>query len=158
MPTVTETTIDGYASCRDARCAGYRQEPVRAIRTLTEFSYVDLGGDVPGIERGTELLRFDDLGDEPCPVCGEPRLVADQVRPVYPNISGVAQDALLHAQRTSERMTDLVIEAARRDAEMSQMRSQMERQAAALERQELQIAELSRGRGPGRPRKVPEDE
>lgn len=158
MPTVTEKTVNAYASCHDPRCGGYKQEPVQAIYTLTEFSYADFGGDVPGIERGTELIRFADVADAECRICGEPRFVSEQVRPIYPNMSGVAQDALLHAQKTSERMTDLVVEAARRDAEMSQMRALMERQAAMMERQEAQIAELSaRPRG-GRSRKEPEDE
>ena len=88
MPTVVEATIDALASCRDGRCPGYEQQPVQAVRTVTEFSYFDLGGDVPGIERSTELIRFADLDDLPCPACGEPRLVSDQVRPIYQNLSG----------------------------------------------------------------------
>lgn len=159
MPTVTENTIEAWASCRDGRCPGYKQERAQAVRTLTEFSYFDLGGDIPGIERSTDLLRFADVDDEPCPVCGEPRLIADQVRPIYPNVSGIPQDALLQVGRDSERIANMQIEGARRDAQMAQMESLMQRQAAALERQETQIAELSaRPRGPGRPRKAePED-
>jgi hypothetical protein len=158
MPTVTQESIEAYASCNDARCAGYRQQPVRAVRTLTEFSYVDLGGDVPGIERSTELLRFEDPDEAVCPVCEGSRLVADQVRPIYPNVSGVAQDALLHTSRNSERVMDLMLDSSKRDTEMAQMRTLVERQASALERQEAQIAELSNRRGPGRPRKEPEGE
>ena len=159
MPTVTERPIEGLASCRNPRCSGYKQQPVQAISTLTEFSYFDLGGDVPGIERAAELIRFADPDtDEACPACGEPRLVSDQTRPIYPNVSGVAQDALLAVQKDAERMMDMQLTAARQEAEMAQMRALMERQAAALDRQEAVIAELQqRPRGPGRPRK-PEGE
>jgi len=157
MPTVTESPIEAYASCHNGRCAGYKQQPVQAIRTLTEFSYVDFGGDVPGIERSTDLIRFADEADEPCPVCGEPRLVSDQVRPIYPNVSGVPQDRLLHVNDDSERVRDMQLSDAKREAEMAQMRALMERQAAAIERQQNQIERLSEPRrGPGRPRKVEE--
>jgi hypothetical protein len=134
MPTVTETEIDALASCSSARCAGYKQTPVKAIRTITEFSYIDLGGDLPGIERSTMMLRFADLADTQCPVCGEPRIVADQVRPIYPNISGQPQDALLAIGRDSERVRELELANAKRDAELSQMQATMERQAALIER------------------------
>jgi hypothetical protein len=60
MPTVTETMIDGYAHCNDGRCMGNKQEPVKVVRTVTEFSYFDLGGDVPGIERSVDSIRFAD--------------------------------------------------------------------------------------------------
>jgi hypothetical protein len=95
MPLVTETVIDALAHCADQRCAGYTQQPVKAVQTVTQFSYIDLGGDLPGIERESFLLRFDDIADTQCPHCGEPRIVADQTRPIYPNVSGQPQDALL---------------------------------------------------------------
>lgn len=161
MPTVSEKLIDALASCTDGRCAGYKQQPVKALETLTEFSYFDLGGDVPGIERSTTLLRFADEADIACPFCAEPRLVADQVRPIYPNISGVPQDRLLHMHDADQRMRDMQLANSQRETEMAQMRELMQRQASALERQELQIKQLgdelaSRPRGPGRPRKVDE--
>jgi hypothetical protein len=152
MPTVTETSIDAWASCHDGRCPGYKQQPVKAVRTLTEWTYFDLGGDIPGVERSSTMLRFDDLADAQCEVCGEPRLVADQVRPVYPNVSGVAQDKLLTIGTDSERVRDLQLADAKREAEMAQMRVLMERQQATIER----LMEPA-PRGPGRPRKTPEE-
>lgn len=162
MPTVTATPVDALACCHDGRCAGYKQQPVPGIRTVTEFSYFDLGGDIPGIERSVEMIHFASEEDERCPVCGNPRLISDQVRPIYPNISGQPQDALLHTNRDSERVADMLLDSARREAEMAQMRALMERQAAAMERQQAQIERLtddiaSRPRGPGRPRKTPEE-
>lgn len=159
MPAVAEDLIQGWASCRDGRCPGYKQQQVDAIMTTTAFSYVDLGGDVPGIERESILIRFANREqDESCPVCSEPRLVSDQVRPIYPNISGVPQDALLHVGQDSERVRDLMLANAEAKAQGAQMQALMERQAAALERQQAQIDRLegeveSRPRGPGRPRK-----
>jgi len=160
MPTVTETTVDGWASCHNGRCPGYKQEPIQVIRTLTEFSYFDLGGDIPGIERSAELVRFADPDtDGTCEFCGGPRFAADQERPIYINISGIPQDALLRVGLDAERISTMQLESAKRDAEVAQMRTLMERQAVALERQEALIAELqARPRGPGRPRKAePED-
>lgn len=134
MPTVTEKTIDAWASCHDARCPGYKQEPVKAIAELVEFSYFELGGDIPGIERSNTRLRFADLADTQCPVCGEPRLVADQVRPIYPNMSGQPQDTILQMHTGGERLREMELQAAKRDAEMAQMRATMERQEAMIER------------------------
>lgn len=133
MPTVTETLIDGWAHCSDPRCPGNKQQAVKAIRTVTEYSYVDLGGDIPGIERSTDLVRFNDLADAQCEHCGEPRLVADQVRPIYPNVSGVPQDRLLQTNG-AERLLELQLADAKREAEMAQMRATMERQTALIER------------------------
>lgn len=155
MPAVTEEYIEALASCRDARCPGYKQETVQAVLSTTSFSYFDSGGDVPGIEREVSHLRFVDDEDIPCEYCGEPRLVADQVRPVYPNVSGQPQDKLLHVGRDGERVQDLQLDGARRDAEMAQMRALIERQTAALERQEVQIERLSeRAAKPAPARKV----
>jgi hypothetical protein len=134
MPTVTETLVDAWAACSDGRCAGHKQQAVKGILTLTEWSYFDLGGDIPGIERSSTLIRFNDIGDAQCEFCGEPRQVADQIRPIYPNVSGVPQDALLMRGRDSERLQDLQIADAKREAEMAQMRMLMERQAALIER------------------------
>lgn len=151
MPTVTERTIDGLASCHDGRCLGYKQQPVKAIETTTEFSYFDLGGDIPGIERSTMTIRFADLADAQCEVCGEPRLVSDQVRPIYPNVSGIPQDRLLTVHSDSERVRDLQLADARRDAEMANMRATMERQSALIER-------LVAEREPSKTRRRPEVE
>jgi len=142
MPTVTETLITALASCKDGRCAGYKQEPVQAVETQTDFSYIDLGGDIPGVERSTVSLRFADLADAQCPHCGEPRLVSEQTRPIYPNVSGQPQDALLSIHRDSERVRELELSDAKRDAVMAQMQAMMERQQATIERQAAQIEAL----------------
>ena len=91
-------------------------------------------------------------------MCGGTRLVSEQVRPIYPNVSGQPQDALLHVSQDSERLRDVMLDAAKRDADMAQMQVLMERQLAASERQQQEIERLhaeldSRPRGPGRPRK-----
>jgi len=152
MPTVTETLITALASCKDGRCAGYKQEPVQAVETLTEFSYIDLGGDIPGTERSVTSLRFADLADAQCPHCGEPRLVSEQTRPIYPNVSGQPQDALLSIHRDSERVRDLELADAHRAAEMAQLQAVMERQSALIERQAAQIDALIAAQPPARTR------
>jgi hypothetical protein len=133
MPTVTETLIDGWAHCGDGRCPGNKQQAVKAIRTVAEYSYFELGGDIPGIERSTDQVRFNDLADAQCQHCGEPRHVADQVRPIYPNVSGIPQDRLLQTNG-AERILELQLADAKRDAEMAQMRATLERQSALIER------------------------
>lgn len=153
MPAVTENLIQGLASCRDGRCPGYKQMEVDAVVTITAFSYFDLGGDVPGIERESILIRFSDPDtDMPCPVCGEPRLVSDQTRPIYPNVSGVPQDKLLHVGEDSERVRDLQLDNANAKAQNAQMQALMERQAAAMERQQEQIDQLLAGQEKPTPR------
>ena len=161
MPVATVNEIEGWAACHDGRCAGYRQERVQVVVTETHFSYADFGGDVPGIERSTFLVSFADQADVPCPVCGQDRFAADQQRPVYPNISGKPQDALLHLNESNERVRDVELESARSMAEMAQMRAMMERQTAQMERQQRMIEQLTEAatprRGPGRPRKESEE-
>lgn len=152
MPLVTETVLDALAHCADQRCVGYKQVPVGAVHTLTEFSFIDLGGDLPGIEKSTELIRFADIADAQCPHCGEPRIVSQQIRPIYPNISGQPQDQLLRAHREGERTRELELNDARREAEMAQMRATMERQAAMIDRL------LSAAEAPARPRRAKETE
>lgn len=156
MPTSREDIVEALASCHSARCAGYKQEPVKAIQTLTEYTYFDLGGDLPGVERSMTMLRFADVADAQCPACGEPRLVSDQTRPIYPNVSGQPQDALLAIGQDSERVRDLELKDARRDAEMAQMQAMFERQNALMERQSAQLDDFKRARG-GRPRKDPDE-
>jgi hypothetical protein len=100
MPTVTETLVDAWASCHDGRCPGYKQQAVKAILTLTEWSVLRPRRRHP---RHRALLDADPLQrhrDAQCEFCGEPRQVADQVRPIYPNVSGVPQDKLLTVGRT----------------------------------------------------------
>src|SRR4051812_6873552 len=143
MPTATERTVEGYASCTDGRCPGYKQERVELIETETAYSFVDLGGDIPGIERSTVMFRFVNEDDIPCHVCGEPRLCDAQLRPIYPNISGIPQDAILQIGAQGQRVRDMELENARRDAATAQMAALVERQTAALERQEKQIEALT---------------
>jgi hypothetical protein len=151
MPTVTETMVDGYAHCNDGRCPGNKQDPVKVVQTVTEFSYFDLGGDVPGIERSVDSIRFADIADAQCVHCGEPRACADQKRPIYPNVSGIPQDRLLNSGRDTERLHELQLSDARREAEMAQMRALMERQNATIER----LMALQETRAVARPKRAP---
>jgi hypothetical protein len=101
MPNVIEDTIQGWAHCRDVRCPGSGQQPVEAIRRETQLLYVDLGGDLPGVERSTAVVAFaDETVDGPCPVCGQTREVTDQQRRVYAPMSGHDPRGLLDIQQT----------------------------------------------------------
>lgn len=95
MPTVTEMPVKGYAHCRNPRCAGSKQQAVDAIRIEDSYTFVERGGDLPGIETSQIRHVFANEDDRPCPVCSLPREVTDQARPSYENLSGFAQDGLL---------------------------------------------------------------
>lgn len=99
MATLTTTTVPAYAHCRDPRCPGSQQEPVEAVRHLTEFSYVDNGGNLPGVERSTDIHVFADETQAPCPHCALDREVTPQKRPSIPPLSGHRQDGLLHVKQ-----------------------------------------------------------
>jgi hypothetical protein len=113
VPIITRTEVELYAHCSqqldaagtlayddrgqpygDERCEGYRQQRVRAIRELIEFSYLDGGADPSDpvarmVERGVE--RFDWIDrerDAPCPYCGVERVLSDQQRPAYASLGG----------------------------------------------------------------------
>ena len=162
MPTVTEETVTALAFCIDGRCPGYNQVPVEAIKRRSEFSYLELGGDLPGIERSTEAVIFANEGDAVCEHCGKARLVSEQERPEYPNTSGQDPLAIFNRQGTANQMRDMLLAQAERDKEQAEMRATlaeqalaMERMNALIERQAGVIDELqARPRGPGRPRKV----
>lgn len=90
---VTETPIDGYAHCTNARCPGYQQVEVPLVRTVTEHRYVDSGGDMPGIEKSFVRFRFANDADRHCPHCSTKdkkihRDCGDEPRPSYDPLSG----------------------------------------------------------------------
>lgn len=95
MPTVTVSKVEAFAHCADSRCRGNRQEPVKAVAENISISFLDNGGDMPGEERSMRHLRFAREADASCSVCGGPREVSDQKRPVYANVSGHDQAGLL---------------------------------------------------------------
>ena len=95
MPRVREEQIEGWAHCPDPRCTGYSQESVRAVRVITETTFVENGGDLPGVERSFQHVTLIDEGDRQCRSCGKAREVTDQKRRVYAPLSGHDQNGLL---------------------------------------------------------------
>lgn len=91
MATVTETPVKGYAHCRNARCPGYQQEEVDAVREEKAFTYGDGGGDgvfMHMVERSMVSFLFANPDDAPCPSCKEPREMSGEPRPSYQPLSG----------------------------------------------------------------------
>lgn len=91
MPLVIEAPVRGYAHCRDARCPGYAQEEVDAVREESSFTFGELGGDgvfTHLIERSTIVYRLADDEQRACPVCSQPREVTGSHRPQYQPLSG----------------------------------------------------------------------
>ena len=95
MPRVQTVEIEAYAHCRNPRCAGYSQEKVKGVRETVEHTYVDSGGDSPGVEKSMVYIKAASADDIACPTCGESREVTEQQRRVYAPLSGHAQDGLL---------------------------------------------------------------
>ena len=94
MPTVTESKVRAYAHCRNARCPGYQQQEVDAIREEKGLTYRDLNGPGPAdpydglVERSSVYYRFADEKDRACRGCGEAREVTGDPRPSYQPLSG----------------------------------------------------------------------
>ena len=137
MPTATEETIAALAFCPDARCYGYQQQEVQAVKTTTVLTYIDNGGDLPGEERSFSHLRFANEADVPCPECKRDRMISDQVRPVYAPISGQDQNALLHMGETPGRVRDLEhaqeLAAANAATEMAELKALVKEQQAQIQ-------------------------
>lgn len=100
MPTITGVPVTAYAHCRDARCPGYQQEPVDAIRDETAYTFGDgdrLGAGVlqNTVERSNVEYRFADPDRAPCPVCSVPREITGDARKQYVNESGFDPMGLL---------------------------------------------------------------
>jgi hypothetical protein len=132
MPQVIPTTIRAFAHCPHARCSGYQQEQVDAIRIETQFLYTDSGGDLPGFERSNVVLAYTDDAEghpseiAPCPECGTRRELSETPRRQYDNLSGYAPDYLISkgAQR---------FDAAKKDVPQDDSRvKDLEGQVAAL--------------------------
>lgn len=99
-PHIVLTTVDAYAHCGVPTCKGNRQEPVKAVHELAQWTF---GMNNPGekgplanmVEREHTSLKFADPADAACPECGIGRQLTDQLRPTYERISGYSQQGLL---------------------------------------------------------------
>lgn len=144
MTMVKEDTVRAYAFCQNAQCLGYQQEPVEGIRTVTEWTYLDLGGDMPGVERSTETVRFADESEAVCSHCEAPRAISEQLRPEYANISGHDPMGLFEFKgRTEGELREIrhnreldeltrAHEAEKRDREIAELRTAVAELTAAL--------------------------
>ena len=91
MPTITTQDVQAFAHCRSARCPGYQQQEVPAVREESSQTFGENGGD--GVfthmtERSMVEYQFADQEDVPCPVCSAPREVTGDPRPQYQPLSG----------------------------------------------------------------------
>lgn len=98
MPTQTVAEVEAYAHCTNPRCAGYREEAIRGIRTEDAYTYAERGGDLPGIESSFVYLAFANEEEIACPHCGRSRDIAATSRPQYANLSGFSQEGLLDVE------------------------------------------------------------
>lgn len=107
MPTITGVPVRAYAHCRDARCSGYQQEEVDAVREETSFTFGEgdrLGAGVlqNTVEKSHVEYRFADAEQAPCRVCGVPREVTGEPRKQYVNESGFDPMGLLSMPKFDE--------------------------------------------------------
>lgn len=89
MPTVmSRDEVQAFAHCVNIFCPGHEQQPVQAVRQEIGFTYQELGGDHPFIERSTVGFEFADPEQAACPDCGRRRELSEQSRVDYENLSG----------------------------------------------------------------------
>ncbi len=91
MPRTLEAEVIALAHCPDPRCEGYAQHEVKAIRSTVEHTYVEMGGDMPGVERSNVYLT----AEEECVHCGLMCEITDQPRVSYAPLSGKDPAGLL---------------------------------------------------------------
>jgi hypothetical protein len=182
MPVVTAEPITAYAHCAQqtepgVRCEGYAQEQVAGFREITAFLYGDSGPSSDPfdaavarlVERESIRIVFAREADRPCPHCGAPREVADQLRPQYQRLDQSDPDELLRRQRVGENAAVQSAGAAERQAvalealvAQGAQAGQVEQLREVIERQQEQIDRLlaataaEPGNGHGRPRKKTE--
>lgn len=130
MSRVRETEVTAYAHCGDPHCAGSRQEEVDAIHVETEVTYMEKGGDAPGVENSHVHYRLVDPEKRLCPGCGKTRELTGEPRKVYQPLSGHSPEGLLKfgAFDPSKRVDP-------NDERVAALEAQVERLAAALEKQ-----------------------
>lgn len=90
MPRTKEESIMALAHCPNPRCEGHTQRPVDAVRKTVEHTYVDLGGDSPGVERSQIYIE----ANETCE-CGLACEITEQPRISYAPLSGKDPNGLL---------------------------------------------------------------
>lgn len=143
MPQLLSSVeVDAYAHCpailddpatgKAALCRGFVQEKVTARREEVGHTYLDSGGDNAFIENSFVSLHWIDPDQEACPHCDGPRQLAEQVRPKYQNMSRKDPLGLLGLRDVVGDDESRVVGA--RDAEMAEMRAEMERMADELKR------------------------
>lgn len=128
MPTVTEDPITAWAHCPDATCNPYEIE-TPAVRRTTSYTYIDRGGDFPGIESSTSSIVPGDDTQLHCETCGKPLELAKAPRAVYPNESGVDPNGLLGI---NPRTSDPTLAAAQLAAEQADAIADLRAQLAEL--------------------------
>lgn len=163
MPTVSEATTSGFLHCVDPFCGGAVQREAPVVVTTQAWTYFETGGSgsVPGIEKTAESVRPADAS-ACCEVCQGPVDASTQKRPVYPRtrrewdpeglLELIKNDAVKRADDASG-----VARAA--SDEVASLKAQVEELNKLVRTLATQGAPPpSEKRGPGRPRKNPEEE
>ena len=148
MPVITDTVRDLLASCRDPLCPGYEQVTVRGIEREMAYTYGELGGTTSltpheamiqnMTERSTtQYVWIDQELDEPCPVCGRPRILDANQRPEYERKTGMDPLELVKRERGLNRERD------DREAALALQREQLAetRRANDLREREVELRE-----------------
>lgn len=134
MPTAITEVIEGYAFCPDPRCPGYEQVAAAVRVTRTAWSYIELGGDLPGDERSMTYESFPlEEGEQPpdCPRCGTQMEATTQKRPEYARVSGqdplrllaLDQDTIRRSMQADQ--SGQAVELANLRTQLAEMRAEM---------------------------------
>lgn len=134
MPLTTITEVEGFAFCVDPRCPGYEQQPATVRVTSVEWTYIELGGDLGGVERGTAYESFplaDGESPPDCPHCGKRMEASTQKRPDYARVSGQDPLRLLNLEQGSQ-VRDMQMANLQKDAELAEMRAMLQEMRADM--------------------------
>ena len=133
MHTAQEEVV-GYAHCRDARCPGYNQVEVPAVKEERFETFGDNGGDgvfMHMVERSHVTFKPANEEDIPCPACHQPREVTGDPRPQYQSLSGHDPMGLIH-----NAPFDPSVRNTEADAQIAELQATVARLAAIVEKEE----------------------
>lgn len=134
MPTVVSSVVTGLAFCPDPRCPGYEQVDAAVRVDDVRWTYVENGGDLPGIEKSNlhETFALEEGEEWPhCPHCGKRMEATTQERPVYAMVSGqdplrlLNLDVAAQTRKFAEGQTESRVEIAELKVELANMRAEM---------------------------------
>jgi hypothetical protein len=132
-----------YVHCYDQACPKYHnlqagldfERKVPGIREETSYTYVDRGGDMPGVENTHVAWHVQDDSDSRCPECGGSMNISNNPSHKLAQYGVGPGTGLKGAERAAALAAAKVNESnVAKDVEIADLRSQMARMEGLMER------------------------